>query len=164
MEGARLASWELRQLDVDHHVIADSAVAWLFARETVDAVLIAPEWIAADGATAGVIGSRAIALQAGATAPGPDGERPRIYVCGSSANVDPNVADGESIPLEMRPARELTTYLSGVAVRASDAKVPATDVMPPGTIHALVTEQGVASPVTRDTIAALLHGAASEAA
>jgi len=163
MEGARLASWELRQLDIEHHVIVDSAVAWLFAREPVDAVLIAPEWIAADGAASAVIGSRAIAQQAAAAPPGPDGARPRVLVCGSSVNVDPGVADGAAIPVELRPARELSAYLAGVEVRATGAMVPATDVMPAELIGGLVTEQGLTSPVTPAAVAALVGGAVPEA-
>lgn len=163
MEGARLAAYELRQLDIKHRVIADSAVAWLFARESIDAVFIGAEWIAADGATAGVIGSRAIALQAAATPAGPEGERPHIFVCGSSATVDATVVDGDAIPVEMRPSRDLLAYLDGVAVRATDSMVPATDVMPPDTIHALVTEQGLMSPVTPEGVAALADGPAPPA-
>ena len=80
MDGIRLASWQLRQAGIDHKLITDSAVAWLLAREPIDAVLLGAEWIAADGDAAGVVGSRAIVQQAQA-ARGADGSRPMVIVC-----------------------------------------------------------------------------------
>lgn len=159
MEGARLASWELRQLGIRHRIIADSAVSWLFERETVDAIILAPEWIAADGAASGVIGSRAVALQASVASPDAHGERPRLFLVGSSTLIDEGRPDGAALPTEQRPARELSAYLGNMTLRSADATVPATDVVPPATIHALVTEHGVTRPVTPEALAALRGGA-----
>ena len=64
MDGARLASWELRQANLEHTVSTDSSVAWLLAREAIDVVLLGAEWVAANGDCAGVIGSRAVAQHA----------------------------------------------------------------------------------------------------
>ncbi|MFV2061893.1 MAG: hypothetical protein ACC726_00085 [Chloroflexota bacterium] len=155
MDGARLASWQLRQGDVEHKIIADSAVAWLLAREPVDFVLVGAEWIAMDGDVAGVVGSRAIAQQAAAALPGPDGSRPRVIVCGLSANIDPATPDGAAIPVELRSARDMAAYLSGVPIRARDVLLPATDVMPHATIDTLVTERGVTSAPAAPAMAAL---------
>ncbi len=139
MDGARLATWELRQAGLEHKVIPDSAVAWLLAREHVDAVLIAAEWIAANGDAGALVGSRAVAQLAAAS--GTD-----VIVAGVSASIDASTADGAAIPDELRPARELTAYLAEVPLRTSDALVPAADVVPAATISALVTERGVVAP------------------
>ena len=139
MDGARLAAWELRQLGLEHKIIPDSAVAWLLAREHVDAVLIAAEWIAANGDAGALVGSRAVAQLAAAS--GTD-----VIVAGVSASIDASTADGAAIPDELRPARELTAYLAEVPLRTSDALVPASDVVPAATISALVTERGVVGP------------------
>lgn len=155
MDGARLASWELRQADLEHKIIADAAVAWLFARETIDAVLIAAEWIATNGDTAAVIGGRAIAQQAALAPRDADSVRPRVLVSGVTATIDPERPDGGALPVELRPARDLAAYLSEVPIRASDAIVPATDVIPADTIGSLVTERGIAAPPTREAVAAL---------
>ena len=67
-------------------------MAWLFDRETIDAVLIGAEWIAANGDSGAVIGSRAIALLAAAVADDPGQARPRVIVCGLSASHRPSHA------------------------------------------------------------------------
>ncbi len=139
MDGARLASWELRQAGIEHKVIADSAVAWLLHREPVDAVLIGAEWIAANGDTGALVGSRAIAQLAAAS-------RTRLIVTGVSALQDPSTPDGAAIPEELRPARDLVAYLADVPIRSSDALVPAADVIPADAISTLVTERGVFTP------------------
>ena len=114
-------------------------MAWLLAREHVDAVLIAAEWIAANGDAGALVGSRAVAQLAAAS--GTD-----VIVAGVSASIDASTADGAAIPEELRPARELTAYLAEVPLRTSDALVPASDVVPAATISALVTERGVVAP------------------
>jgi len=158
MEGARLASWQLRQAGVEHKIIADSAAAWLFEREPIDVVLIAAEWIAMDGDAAGVIGSRAIAQQAAAASVRADRPRPRVIVCGVSANIDPGTPDGAAIAVELRPARDMAAYLSEVPIRARDALVPATDVVPHALIDTLVTERGAIVAPAEGTIAELAGG------
>ncbi len=156
MDGARLTSWELRQAGIDHKVIPDAAAAWLFEREVIDAILIAAEWIAANGDAAGLIGSRALAQQAALGRLDRDGQGPAVVVHGVRGVIDLDTPDGASIPVELRPARDLSAYLADVPIRAADALVPATDVIPAGLIGALVTESGVAAPLDGAAIAALL--------
>lgn len=155
MDGARAASWELRQAGVDHKIIPDTAVAWLLTREPIDAVLVAAEWVAANGDVGGVIGSRAIAQQAAAARGGNAGAGPHFIATGFSGVIDMQTDDGAAIPTELRPARDLSAYLADVPIRASDALVPATDVVPAGAVSALVTEGGVAMPLTADAVAHL---------
>ena len=136
-------------------------MAWLFDRETIDVVLIGAEWIAANGDSGAVIGSRAIAHLAAAVADDPGQAPPRVIVCGLSATIDPSTPDGHAIPVELRPARDQAAYLTGLSIRVSDALVPAADVIPAGTIAALVTERGVLVPPSAPAIAELI--ASSEA-
>jgi methylthioribose-1-phosphate isomerase len=143
MDGARLASWELRQADLDHRIIPDSALAWLLDREDLDAVLVSAEWIAANGDVGALVGGRAIAGLIRAMPP--DRARPQLLVSGPAAARDQRTADGAAIPLELRPARELAAYLADVPIRASDALVPAADVIPAAAVDALITEEGAAA-------------------
>ena len=145
MDGARLAAWELRQAGLEHRLVPDSAVAWLLAREPIDAELIAAEWVAANGDTGALVGSRSLALLATATLATPE-SRARVVVHGPSVLRDPGTTDAAAIPTELRPARELTAYLRDVPVRMSDALVPAADVIPAGAIDVLVTERGTEAP------------------
>jgi methylthioribose-1-phosphate isomerase len=138
MDGARLASWELRQADLEHRLIPDAAVAWLLAREELDAVLVSAEWVAANGDVGALLGSQTIA---GLIAAMPtDRARPRLLVGGLAAARDPRTADGSAIPVELRPARDLAAYLADVPIRAGDALVPAADVIPAAAVDALITE------------------------
>ncbi len=139
MDGARLASWELRQAGIDHKVIPDSAVAWLLDREPIDAILIGAEWIADNGDVGALVGGRAVAQLAAAAGV-------RVVVSGVSATIDPSTPDGAAIPVELWPARDLAAYLADVPIRGSDALVPASDVVPAATVSALVTERGVFVP------------------
>jgi methylthioribose-1-phosphate isomerase len=162
MDGARLAAWELRQAGIGHQVVTDGAVAWLFEREAIDAVLIGAEWIAANGDTGAVVGSRAIAQLAAAAATQPGREGPKVIVSGVSDTIDGATAEGSAIPTDLRSVRDLVAYLDEVPVGAAEALVPATDVIPAGTISALVTERGVLAPPAAASIAALLGLVAGE--
>jgi methylthioribose-1-phosphate isomerase len=147
MDGARLASWELRQADLPHKVIPDAAAAWLMTREPIDAVLLDAEWGAANGDISAVIGSRAIAQLTRAVPLTGDAQRPLVIVSGVAAVIDPATADAAEIPAELRPARDLAMYLSDVPIRADDAVVPATDVIPADAIDLFVSEGGATGPV-----------------
>ncbi len=139
MDGARLAAWELRQAGLEFRLVPDAAVAWLLAREPLDAILIAAEWVAANGDTGALVGSRALGLLAASQ---PPSSRPRVVIHGLAAVRDPDTPDGAAIPTELRPARELTADLHDVPVRVPDALVPAADVLPVHAIDIFVTERG----------------------
>lgn len=136
MDGARLTAWELRQAGIEHRLVPDAAVAWLLAREPVDAVIVAAEWAAANGDVGALLGSRAVALLAHSAGA-------KVIVYGPSAVRDQDTPDGSAIPEELRPARELSAYLRDVPVRVSDALVPASDVIPAAVVETFVTEHGV---------------------
>ncbi len=138
MDGARLASWELRQSGLEHKIVADAAAAWLLDRMPFDAVVVRGEWQAADGDTSALVGARALA-QLAAAARGADAS-PRFVTVTPSTAIDADTADGNAIPSELRPSRELSAYLSDTPIRTSDALVPAADVIPSGLIDVCVTD------------------------
>ena len=146
LEGARLATWELANAGIEHTLLPDTAVAALLDTEQIDAVLLGAEWIAANGDTANVIGSRSVAELAAGAARGPV----PVYVCTPITTFDPDVPDGAAIPLDIRPARELGLYLSGVRMERLRGYNPGADVIPARRISAIVTEMGVLSPTDGD--------------
>ena len=156
LEGARLATWELTNAGIEHTLLPDSAVASLLDAESIDAVLLGAEWIAANGDTANVIGSRAVAELAAGALRGPA----PVYVCAPMTTFDPDTADGAAIPHDVRPARELGTYLTGVCMDRQRGYNPGADVVPARRITAFVTEMGVLFP----TDPAALRAAAQERA
>jgi methylthioribose-1-phosphate isomerase len=145
-EGARLASWELRQAGIDHTIVPDAAVAWLLEHDDVDAILVAAEWVAANGDSAAVLGSRAIGQLAAATRASSAATSPRLIVLALSGAIDLETADGAAIP-------------NGIPLVGGEPEpgvLPRYDVIAAEHVSALVTERGVLSPLDEARPATLL--------
>jgi len=134
LQGARLTVWELRRLGLPHELIVDSAAAGLIRRGEVDAVVVGFD--------------RAAAAAAGIP----------FVVAGPTSSIDGKLASGDDIVIEERDPDEVR-QAGGAPLTLSDTpcRNPAFDVTPAGLVGALVTEVGVARPVTRKTVAALLR-------
>jgi methylthioribose-1-phosphate isomerase len=132
LQGSRLTAWELEAAGIPHAVIADSAAASLMAAGEVDCVVTGADRIAANGDTANKIGTYALAVLAAH-------HGIPFYVVAPTSTIDPAAPDGASIPIEYRAPEELTSRFP--------ARNPAFDVTPAELITAIVTEQGVQSPV-----------------
>ncbi len=152
MEGARLASWELANLDIDQHVLPDAAVGVLLERERIDAVLLAGDWIAADGDVGGLVGSRVVAGMASMAGRGPV----PVFVAAPIATFDRGTPDGDAIPVEERPGRDLQTYATGTRLARARAWTRGNDVVPAAWIGRIVTEMGVFEPSDVDGLSAAL--------
>jgi len=136
LQGARLTTWELDQAGVPHTLIPDMAAGPLMARGEVDAVLVGGDRVAANGDTANKIGTYTLAVLAARHGV------PFIVVAPLSS-VDLGTPDGSAIPIEERPAEEVTT-IRGVRIAPAGTNVynPAFDVTPGALIDAIVTEEG----------------------
>ncbi len=150
LQGARLTAWELVQEGIPCTLITDSMAGHLMSRGEVDVVVVGADRIAANGDVANKIGTYALAVLA---------QRHGIpfYVAAPLSTFDRMIADGSHIPIEERPAAEVTGYRGarwapqGIAVRN-----PAFDVTPAELITGLICEKGIAYPPYRESIAALL--------
>jgi len=150
LQGARLTAWELVQEGIPCTLITDSMAGHLMSRGEVDVVIVGADRIAANGDVANKIGTYPLAVLA---------KRHGIpfYVAAPLSTFDPKIPDGSQIPIEERPAAEVTGYRGtrwapdGVSVRN-----PAFDVTPAELITAIISEKGIASPPYLETIAALL--------
>ena len=142
LQGARLTSYEAQQAGLPYAVLPDAAAASLMAAGQVDMVLLGADRIAADGSVANKVGTYALAVLA-------RHHRVPFVVAAPVSTIDFGTPDGTAIVVEHRPAAEVTSY-AGVPVAAagSAAYNPAFDVTPPGLITALVTESGIARPVS----------------
>jgi methylthioribose-1-phosphate isomerase len=150
LQGARLTAYEARRAGMDYAVLPDAAAASLLAAGQVDIVLTGADRIAADGSVANKIGTYGLAVLAR------QHDVPLVVVAPVST-IDLDAPDGRAIVVEHRAAREVT-FLGGQAIAppGSAAYNPAFDVTPPALITALVTEEGVAEPVTAGNLR-LLH-------
>jgi methylthioribose-1-phosphate isomerase len=150
LQGARLTAWELQRLGIPFALVVDGAAASLLRRGQADAVIVGCDRVAANGDTANKVGtySHALAAQA-ASAP--------FLVAGPTSTIDPATPDGDAIEIEERAASEVTSFNDvPVAPAGTPAINPAFDVTPAELITALVTERGVARPVTTAGVAELL--------
>jgi methylthioribose-1-phosphate isomerase len=151
LQGARLTAYELVQEGIPCTLITDSTAGHLMSKGEVDVVVVGADRIAANGDVANKIGTYALAVLA---------KRHGIpfYVAAPLSTFDLKIPDGSHIPIEERPATEVTGYREarwaphGVSVRN-----PAFDVTPAELITGIICERGIASPPNRQTLAALFN-------
>lgn len=136
-QGARLTAWELQQDGIPCRLIADGAMAWAMQQLRPSWVIVGADRIAANGDTANKIGTFSLATLARSLGV-------KMMVVAPQATIDPTLADGSRIPIEERPAAEVT-MVNGqrIAPEGVDAWNPVFDVTPHTLIDAIVTENGV---------------------
>jgi methylthioribose-1-phosphate isomerase len=151
LQGARLTAYECVQEGIPCTLVTDSMAGHLMSRGEVDVVVVGADRIAANGDVANKIGTYSIAVLA---------RRHGIpfYVAAPLSTFDPKIPDGSHIPIEERPAAEVTGYREtrwapqGVAVRN-----PAFDVTPAELITGIICEKGVVLAPDQERLAKLLR-------
>ena len=155
LQGARLTAWELAEGGIPLTLITDNMVGHFLKSGKIGAVVVGADRIAANGDTANKIGTYQIAVLAREHAV-------PFYVAAPISTLDLSIPSGESIPIEQRPAEEVT-HIRGVPIAPNvEAANPAFDVTPARLIAAIITERGVASPPYRDSLARLFSECAVE--
>jgi methylthioribose-1-phosphate isomerase len=150
LQGARLTAWECMQEGIPCTLITDNMAGHLMSRGEVDLVIVGADRIAANGDTANKIGTYTLAVLA---------QRHKLpfYVAAPLSSFDPKIADGSQIPIEERPADEVTGYRGvrwapqGVAVMN-----PAFDVTPAELITAIICEKAVVLAPSRERLQPLI--------
>ncbi|HEY2761408.1 MAG TPA: S-methyl-5-thioribose-1-phosphate isomerase [Pirellulales bacterium] len=150
LQGARLTAWELQQRGIAATLICDSMAAQVMREGRVQAVIVGADRIAANGDTANKIGTYGVALLAAA-------HHIPFYVAAPQSTFDLSLAAGEAIPIEQRPAEEITHgFGRQTAPTGIDVYNPAFDVTPARLIRAIICEHGVIEPVNREQITKIL--------
>jgi methylthioribose-1-phosphate isomerase len=106
----------------------------------IGCVVVGADRIAANGDVANKIGTYPVAVLAHENGV-------PFYVAAPVSTLDLSLASGDQIPIEERPAREVT-HVFGVRIAPEGVAVanPAFDVTPSRYVTAIVTERGVARP------------------
>ena len=137
LQGARLTAWELQRDGIPVTVACDNACASLMSRGFVSLCVVGADRIAANGDTANKIGTLGVAILArhyGIP----------FYVAAPLSTIDRSTPDGKHIPIEERPASEVTTIGS---TRVTPEGVPvfnfAFDVTPADLITGIITDKGL---------------------
>jgi len=154
LQGARLTAWELDRLGIPATLVADVAAASLFAAGRVDCVVVGADRIAANGDVANKVGTYGLAVLAAY-------HGVPFYVAAPTSTIDAACPDGGAIPIEQRPASEVTE-VAGRAIAPEGMRVDnrAFDVTPASLVTAVITEAGVAQgPGYRPSLAELLRRA-----
>ncbi|UNS97345.1 S-methyl-5-thioribose-1-phosphate isomerase [Streptomyces tubbatahanensis] len=162
LQGARLTAYEAAKAGMAYSVLTDGAAGSLFASGEVDAVLVGADRIAADGSVANKVGTYPLAVLA-------RHHRVPFVVVAPVTTIDPATASGCDIEVEQRAAHEVTVGPWGgsglseaegeerraLAPVGAQAYNPAFDVTPSELVTAVVTDEGVASPVTAERLTEL---------
>ena len=138
LQGARLTAWELEQDGIPTTLITDNMAGHFMKSGRIGSVVVGADRIAANGDVANKIGTYSVAVLA------KENSLP-FYVAAPISTLDLKLASGDLIPIEERPAAEVT-HLFGRRVAPEGIRVanPAFDVTPARYVTAIVTEKGVA--------------------
>src|SRR2546428_3380651 len=148
LQGARLTAWELHKGGIPLTLITDNMVGHFLKSGKVGAIVTGADRIAANGDTANKIGTYQMAVLA-------NENRVPFYVAAPVSTFDLSIPSGDHIPIEERPAAEVT-HIQGVRIAPDvPAAHPAFDVTPPRLIAAIFTERGVARAPYNDSLRAL---------
>ena len=140
LQGARLTTWELGNLGISFDLIADNAAGHFMRTGQVNLVLVGADRIAANGDVANKIGTYKLAVVAQANGI-------PIYSVAPTSTVDLSLASGDDIPIEERPAEEVTSVFGqNIAPEGISARNPAFDVTPYRYLTGIVTQNGIAYP------------------
>ncbi|PCJ29311.1 MAG: S-methyl-5-thioribose-1-phosphate isomerase [Gammaproteobacteria bacterium] len=137
LQGARLTAWELSQEGIPVTLQADGAAAALMATSKLEWIIVGADRITANGDVANKIGTYMLAILA-------KYHNVKVMVVAPTSTIDWTLNSGSEIPIEQRPAEEVTT-INGVniAPQGIPALNPAFDVTPASLIDVIVTEAGV---------------------
>jgi methylthioribose-1-phosphate isomerase len=140
LQGARLTAWELQQMGIPFTVVPDGASGHIMRTRKIDLCVVGCDRIAANGDVANKIGTYNLALVACA-------HGVPFYSAGPSSTVDLATPTGDDIPIEERPAEEVS-HFGTISITPDGAAVsnPAFDVTPAEYLTAIITEKGVAYP------------------
>jgi methylthioribose-1-phosphate isomerase len=141
LQGARLTAWELAGMGADHTLVVDSAGASVLARGLAQAVVVGADRITANGDVVNKIGTYPLALAA-ARAGVP------FLVAAPESTVDPALASGADVEIEVRDGREILGGLPDTRTLNL-----AFDVTPADLVTAIVTEDRLVRPAAGERLA-----------
>jgi methylthioribose-1-phosphate isomerase len=146
LQGARLTYYELDAAGIDATLIVDGAAAITLQRKNIDLIVVGADRIACNGDTANKVGTYSLAIAAAH-------HGVPLYVAAPRSTFDFSLRSGADIPIEERPAEEVTSYAgTRVAPEGARAYNPAFDVTPGHLITAFITEYGIVQPPYADAI------------
>jgi len=150
LQGARLTAWELAKDHIPVTLITDSMAGHFMRQGKIRAAIVGADRIASNGDVANKIGTYTVAVLAR------ENGIP-FYVAAPLSTIDLTLSSGAQIPIEERPASEVTS-LAGQAIAPEGvaARHPAFDVTPHRYVTAIITERGIARDPYTESLKALI--------
>jgi len=149
LQGARLTVWEARRDGLPVTLLADGAAGALLGGARVDGVIVGADRIAADGSVVNKVGTYPLAVLASR-------HRVPFISAAPTSTFDLACPTGSAIVIEHRDADEVRRFGRRPM---TDPHVPvfnpAFDLTPPELVSAIVSERGVARPVTPASVAGI---------
>jgi methylthioribose-1-phosphate isomerase len=152
LQGARLTSWELMNEGIPMTLIADNVAGHLMRTGQVDIVVVGSDRTAANGDVANKIGTYKLAVLA------KENGIP-FYAVVPTSTIDLSVPTGDDIPIEEREALEVT-HVRECQVAPDGVRVlnVAFDVSPHRYVTGIITENGIAYPPFKHSLARMVKG------
>jgi len=141
LQGARLTAWELMQDGIDVTLITDNMAGYFMKKGEVDLAIVGTDRTVRNGDVANKIGTYSVSVLC-------KEHGIPFYVAAPTSTIDLDMPTGEHIPIEQRPAHEVTDVFGKVRIAPDGVKVanPAFDVTPARYITAIITEKGAFRP------------------
>lgn len=155
LQGSRLTAWELQQYGIPFDLITDSAAGYFLRTGRANKVLFGADRVVRNGDVANKIGSYMLALAAQAN-------QVPVYSVFPLSTVDLELASGDQIPIEERPADEVLALKfedQPAAPKGISALNPAFDVTPHELLTGLITEAKVIYPPYEQSLPELVKSA-----
>ena len=136
-QGLRLTAWELAQDNIPVTLIVEGAASSLFARQSIDWIIVGADRICANGDVVNKVGTANLAIMAQRFGV-------KVMVAAPLSTIDMATASGDQVEIEYRSEDEIIAgkYTDFDNVTAWN---PVFDVTPADLVDAIVTEKGVVS-------------------
>jgi len=149
LQGARRTVWELQQDGIPATLITDNMAGHFLRSGRIGCVVVGADRIARNGDVANKVGTYSVAVLA-------HENHVPLYVAAPISTLDLTLASGDQIPIEQRPATEVTEVFGvRVAPEGTAVENPAFDVTPARYVTSIITEKGVARAPYEESLAAL---------
>lgn len=141
LQGGRLTTWEMQELQIPYTLICDSMAAILMAKKKVTKLIVGCDRIALNGDFANKVGTYGLAIWA-------KHHNIPFYVAGPYTTIDVSCESGEEIPIEERPASEVRGAKGAFgevewALQEASVFNPAFDVTPAEMVTGWILDKGI---------------------
>lgn len=141
LQGARLTAWELMQEGIPVTLITDNTAGALMKRGEINLAIVGTDRTVLNGDVANKIGTYTVAVLC-------KEHGIPFYVAAPFSSIDFSIPSGDQIPIEERPAEEVTHIFGTCRIAPEGVRVRnlAFDVTPAKYVTAIITEKGAFRP------------------